>query len=442
MANPVDWAALVQGAQPKPNYVAAAPAPIAAPAAPQGMAAAPGFAELRRELEALRMSTSKEAQAAAAKARREADPEQARYPVVETPEQEAKARADLTAKGLSSDMIDKRIAKFRKKGGKIKTSATLMKVGRILGDTLAGYNPRGYQPGQPIAPFTQQHQARIESAGEIARTQAEAAGDQQAKLLLTEAQYGLEKTAKLAEEERATIRKREDEEYALVLRDRAVARDLGIPDYMGPIEIIRQQIAAARAADAQAENKVKRLEEQYGILRNEKAGVDVQKARVDTATAKVKLRELPGKQAKEEEYRAAKKESLNLTVEEQIAKKEERLAAENAKIKGESTDPVEVRAIRAEKRKADAAGVVDAQKLVAFIRNQTPASLMEMNRNRIEKGDKPYDAETLTRMLIVKLDAAGLVEFDELGNPTGTTPAAQKVLQGMAQAVTRLWPTE
>ena len=168
----------------------------------------------------------------------------------------------------------------------------------------------------------------------------------------------------------------------------------------------------------------------------------MKKARVDKATAEVKLRELPGKQAKEEEYRAARKESLDLTVEEQIAKKTARDDARIAEKLGESTDAVEVRAIRAEKRKADAAGVVDAQKLVAFIRNQTPDSLMEMNRNRIEKGDKPYDAETLTRMLIVKLDAAGLVEFDELGNPTGTTPAAQKVLQGMAQAVTRLWPTE
>jgi hypothetical protein len=404
------------------------------------MAAAPGFAELRAELEALRGQTAADVKGAEAKARREADPEKARYPVVETAEQEAEQRAILSSRGLGTEQINKKIAKFKKKGGKIKTSAHLLKVGRILGDTLAGYNPRGYQPGQPTAQLTEQHRARIETAGAIARQQAQAAGDQEAQLLLTEAQYGLEQTAKLAKEERDRQRKLEDQEWELVSRDRMVARDLGIPDYMGDIQVIRDQITAARLADAQMENTVQQLELKYAGTRQTRAELGVKKDAVDLAQAKTNLRETPGKEETKRATAEARLKSAELTVEAQEAQRQERIDDEIAEIKGETTDPVEQRAIRAETRKAMAKGRQEARADVAMFRTMTPEDLIARNAERREKGQPEFTKQSIANMVLMGMESNGLVEYDDEGNPVPVDVEAGKILTNLARILQRLFP--
>ena len=426
--SPEDVAAMAQNM----GGGAPAPAPIAAPVAQQGMAAAPGFAELRAELEALRTQTSAGAVAAEKAARLAADPERARYPVVDTPDKLKAARKDLEAQGLNDEQIEKKLAKFKKKGGKIKTSAKLLKVGRILGDTLAGYNPRGYQPGQPTAQISQQHRARIETAGAIARQQAMESGDQQAQLLLTEAQYGLEQTAKMAKEERDAQRKTEDKEWELVSRDRMVARDLGIPDYMGDINVIRDQITAARLADAQAESRVKAMEEKYSTTRQKKAELDVVKTQDE-------LRNAPAQARREAKLTDARIANTEASTELTGAQLQEKIDEDIAQIKGEITDPVERRAIASEDRKAEATAVLASRETLAMYRTMTPAKLAERNMQRAAQKLPLIDAQAIATMVMMDLDAAGLIEYDDEGNPVALTPKSQKVMDDLAKVLSRLF---
>ena len=197
----------------------------------------------------LQQDTLQKAEEARQAAIRRVDKEQARYPIVETPEQEAEQRSALKAKGLSSEKIDKRIEKFKRRGGKVKTSSKLLKAGRILADTLAGYNPNGYYPGQPTAPLTQAREQRLYRAGEEAFNEALGVGQKKESILAQKAQFTLSQVVAKQQQEQAA----EYEQWAKVAQG---AQKYGIPvqDEQGqpvPKESLEQWVAEAESFEQQ-----------------------------------------------------------------------------------------------------------------------------------------------------------------------------------------------
>lgn len=62
-----------------------------------------------------------------------------RYPTILTEEDERRERARLDRRGLKPKEVDRRIAKFKKKGGKVKTSARMMQAAGMLAGGIQGY---------------------------------------------------------------------------------------------------------------------------------------------------------------------------------------------------------------------------------------------------------------------------------------------------------------
>lgn len=72
----------------------------------------------------------------------------ARYPTIDSPADEERERARLGRRGLKPSEIDRRITKFKQKGGKVKTSARMMQAAGMLADGIKGYLEVA---GHPIA---------------------------------------------------------------------------------------------------------------------------------------------------------------------------------------------------------------------------------------------------------------------------------------------------
>lgn len=108
-----------------------------------------------------------------------------RYPVVDSPEKEKAVRADLANRGLNQKQIDKRIEKFKKKGGKVKTSAKLGLAAKILGAGAGGWLQVAQRVPNRNAPVFQQLQQEREmrAAPEIQQANQEAQLKQQAAVL-------------------------------------------------------------------------------------------------------------------------------------------------------------------------------------------------------------------------------------------------------------------
>jgi hypothetical protein len=99
-----------------------------------------------------------------------------RYPVISTPADEKKERARLARRGLDKDEVDRRIAKFKKKGGKVKTSAKVMAAAGMLAGGIQGY--LAAKQGRPIpmrGGLTQlRDQAKARMDEEVLRVEKEA----------------------------------------------------------------------------------------------------------------------------------------------------------------------------------------------------------------------------------------------------------------------------
>ena len=106
----------------------------------------------------------------------------ARYPMVDTAEREAKVRKELSQRGMSDEKIDKKIDKFKKKGGKVKLSAKLGLAASALGRGAQGYlaASRG-RPGPQGSVFTDLEEKRQVRLGEIEKV-AQGRAQQQATI--------------------------------------------------------------------------------------------------------------------------------------------------------------------------------------------------------------------------------------------------------------------
>jgi hypothetical protein len=202
------------------------------------------FEQFQGQMATLQEQNLQKAEEARAAAIAKEDKEQARYPVVETPEQEAEQRAILVGKGLSPEKVDKRIAKFKKRGGQRKTSAKWRKAGRIITDTLTGLNDGG------AAPITEAREARLNQAGEDAFNEVMRGGEKMQAVLAQKAQFALGETVRQQQQEQAV----EYEKWEKVAQG---AQKYGIPvqDEEGqpvPKEYLEAQVAEAESYEKQA----------------------------------------------------------------------------------------------------------------------------------------------------------------------------------------------
>jgi hypothetical protein len=106
----------------------------------------------------------------------------ARYPMVDTDDRETKVRMELSQRGMSDEQIDKKVAKFKKKGGKVKLSAKLGLAANALGRGLGGYLAVSQRRPMPKGSvFTDLEQKRQLRLGEIEKV-AEGRAQQQATI--------------------------------------------------------------------------------------------------------------------------------------------------------------------------------------------------------------------------------------------------------------------
>jgi hypothetical protein len=179
----------------------------------------------------------------------------ARYPVIESPEDEAKERSRLLRRGLKLEEVDRRIEKFKKKGGKIKTSSKLMTAAGLFAGGIEGY-------------LSTKQGRRVRGDQGLVRLQKEA------KASLDEE---IAKVEKLATEEKALILQEDEREFQVYLTDlkddaaerkqlAREARSLGVPmkDEAGkalPLEDVARAVTAENARQAQRKEELEQQRE-------------------------------------------------------------------------------------------------------------------------------------------------------------------------------------
>ncbi|NIQ97260.1 MAG: hypothetical protein GWN87_26100, partial [Desulfuromonadales bacterium] len=170
----------------------------------------------------------------------------ARYPIVETQADIDRETARLKRRGLDDKEIERRIQKFQRKGGKVKTSAKVMAAATMLGGAIRGY--LAVKQGRPIPQqgALQQLQAAAKQRMDDAILKAEKLGDEQKALILAQDEREF-KTFLEEIKADAGLRKQVFKE----------SRDLGQPtaDEEGndlPVDVVAGNVVAEKARRARA----------------------------------------------------------------------------------------------------------------------------------------------------------------------------------------------
>jgi hypothetical protein len=115
-----------------------------------------------------------------------------RYPTIDTPEQKKRVTKMLKERGLNDEQIKKRMAKFAKKGGKVKTSAKVALAAKMLGGLAS--RTMAFRYGRPMnapAPMDVLQQEQAKHMADI-REQANRVADQQTAVVSTKAKASLD----------------------------------------------------------------------------------------------------------------------------------------------------------------------------------------------------------------------------------------------------------
>jgi hypothetical protein len=194
----------------------------------------------------------------------------ARYPVIETREDEQRERARLRRRGLKPEEVSRRIQKFKEKGGRIKTSSKLLLASQLLAGGIQGY--LATKQGRPLPRGTGLSRVRAEAETKLQQEieRIEKRATEQKALLIAGDEFEMKKAIEEIKAD-AGLRKQVAKE----------ARELGVStrDEKGnlrPVEDVSREVITEQA-------RRQAVEEDLATGRDQRAEEAQARARVQLA---------------------------------------------------------------------------------------------------------------------------------------------------------------